>query len=829
MAEAALSPNALYSARPTVRINGTEQERVNGLLTAIEMNEHEDGLSTLEMKVENVASDAAGNSDFAFEDEATFKLGDTITVYLGEQSAPTEIFRGIISALEGDFTEDGAPTLTALAEDTLQKARLKRRTKTFDDQSIADIARSIAGDLGLTPQISGFSEPIGTQVQLNESDLAFLRRLLARYDGDLQVVGSELHVSPRRDVRRGTVELALHSQLRRVSVLADLAHQVSEVTVTGWDPARGQRISSRSTGFQQGPGSGRWGGDLLSSALGQRAHQIGHLAVDDRRRRARARGRELRRAPAALRDRARDRRGQPFDPRRHARAPHRPEPALQQHLLRHAVLPPLRPGAGLRNRLHRGERLPRPAMSRARELLEIPFAGLFTGGYLAEVINLDDPESLSRVQLRVLNFDGVDSHDGPIWARVACAFAGNNRGSFLLPDVGDEVLVVFVNGDPRFPVVVGGLWNGSDTSPETISGGRNRKKVIRSKNGVKVTLDDQDGQEQFIAETPGGQKITLKDGPGAVWIEDSNGNSVKLETAGITVTASAKVTVNASTVEISAGMVTVNAGMSRFSGVVQADTVITQHASSARSTRLAPETSGESMNGHEVMWTQPPALLGTPASRILPLARAALKRPAILRFNNDDFMDEFMNVLDIVTGAAARVPGAARDVARVHARTGAGAEAAAVDACFNASGSSRGAQPAGLTVPPSPPAESVPAGTPLKLYQPAHQRHYLVASSLVCGIAGLPDRGVEAGRGEQIGVRDPPPPAAVERHTGTRRRLGRARVGRAAARLRLAEGRHGSAAGARGRGAAAALRGQLRRERTPQAASFCRRDSGRQA
>jgi uncharacterized protein involved in type VI secretion and phage assembly len=214
-------------------------------------------------------------------------------------------------------------------------------------------------------------------------------------------------------------------------------------------------------------------------------------------------------------------------------------------------------------------------MTRARELLEIPLPGLFTGGYLAEVINLDDPESLSRVQLRVMNFDGVDSHDGPIWARVACAFAGNDRGAFLLPDVGDEVIVVFVNGDPRFPVVVGGLWNGSSTPPETISGGRNRKKVIRSKNGVKLTMDDQDGQEQFIVETPGGQKITLKDGPGAVWIEDSNGNSVKLEAAGITVTASAKVTVNASTVEISAGMVTVNAGLSRFSGVVQADTVIT--------------------------------------------------------------------------------------------------------------------------------------------------------------------------------------------------------------------------------------------------------------
>jgi uncharacterized protein involved in type VI secretion and phage assembly len=213
-------------------------------------------------------------------------------------------------------------------------------------------------------------------------------------------------------------------------------------------------------------------------------------------------------------------------------------------------------------------------MIRSRDLLEIPLPGLFTAGYLAEVVSLDDPDSRARVQIRVLNFDGVDGHDGPIWARVACPFAGDNRGAFLLPDVGDEVFVVFVNADPRLPIIVGGLWNGATTQPETISGGRNRRKVIRSKNGVKLTMDDQDGQEQFIAETPAGQKITLKDGPGAVWIEDSNGNSVKLETAGITVTAAAKVTVNASTIEMSAGMVTVNAGLSKFSGVVQADTVI---------------------------------------------------------------------------------------------------------------------------------------------------------------------------------------------------------------------------------------------------------------
>ena len=213
-------------------------------------------------------------------------------------------------------------------------------------------------------------------------------------------------------------------------------------------------------------------------------------------------------------------------------------------------------------------------MNRARQLLEIPLPGKFFGAHLAEVVSLNDPDNRARVQVRFYSFDGVDDHDGPVWARVAVPFAGNNRGAFLLPDVGDEVLVTFVNGDPRQPIVVGGLWNGSDTAPESISGGQNRRKVIRSKNGVKVTLEDQDGQEKFIAETPGGQKVTLQDGPCTVTIEDSNGNSVKLESAGVTITGAAKITLNAGQLAMSAGYGQVDSGMIKFSGVVQCDTLI---------------------------------------------------------------------------------------------------------------------------------------------------------------------------------------------------------------------------------------------------------------
>ncbi len=208
--------------------------------------------------------------------------------------------------------------------------------------------------------------------------------------------------------------------------------------------------------------------------------------------------------------------------------------------------------------------------------------GRWYGVFPALVSDIKDPDSQGRVKVKLPWSPDPSSGQYDAWARLATLMGGNNRGSWLVPDVDDEVLVAFEGGDPRRPYVVGGLWNGSDSPPESMDGGGNNyKKVIRSRNGVKITLDDQDGQEKFIVETPGGQKVTLQDGPGSVELVDRNGNSIKMESSGITVTSSAKVTINASNVEVSAGMVTVNSGMSRFSGVVQADTVISNSVISA--------------------------------------------------------------------------------------------------------------------------------------------------------------------------------------------------------------------------------------------------------
>jgi uncharacterized protein involved in type VI secretion and phage assembly len=203
------------------------------------------------------------------------------------------------------------------------------------------------------------------------------------------------------------------------------------------------------------------------------------------------------------------------------------------------------------------------------------YGGLFHGVYAALVADVVDPDGQGRVRVRLPWSPDPGGKSYEAWARLATLMAGGDRGSWFVPDPGDEVVVAFEAGDPRRPYVLGALWNGKDAPPETMdSGGRNEKKTLRSRNGVVVTLDDADGRESLTLTTPGGQSVRLEDGPGRIEIADAAGNTVELAAAGITVTSSAKVTVQASQVAVSAGMVTVDAGMSKFSGVVQADTVI---------------------------------------------------------------------------------------------------------------------------------------------------------------------------------------------------------------------------------------------------------------
>src|SRR2546423_5340544 len=117
--------------------------------------------------------------------------------------------------------------------------------------------------------------------------------------------------------------------------------------------------------------------------------------------------------------------------------------------------------------------------------------GRWFGIYPALVSDIKDPDGQGRVKVTLPWSPDTASGQYEAWARLAVLMAGNHRGTWFIPDVDDEVLIAFEAGNPVRPYVVGALWNGRDAGPTSMdANGRNTIKLVRSRNGVQITLDD---------------------------------------------------------------------------------------------------------------------------------------------------------------------------------------------------------------------------------------------------------------------------------------------------------------------------------------------------
>ncbi len=116
------------------------------------------------------------------------------------------------------------------------------------------------------------------------------------------------------------------------------------------------------------------------------------------------------------------------------------------------------------------------------------------GVVIGIVTNNNDPENLCRVKVK---FPWLSRDDESNWARVASPMAGNDRGLTFLPEVDDEVLIAFEYGDINMPYVIGSLWNGVDKPPYGNDDGNNNIRIIKSRSGHVIKLDDTEGEEKI--------------------------------------------------------------------------------------------------------------------------------------------------------------------------------------------------------------------------------------------------------------------------------------------------------------------------------------------
>lgn len=266
----------VINTRPTVRLAGQELPMLAANILRLSMRETQGGLSTLELVLIDILSHPDGGVTYGATRQSPIALGAEIKVYMGEASGPREIFDGHVTALEAEVGPDTPPLFTLLAEDKLFKARKTRRSRVFEQSSPADLVRAIASDHGLTPEVrDGLDAPTGTWVQMNESDLAFLRRVLNRVDAVFQVVGAKLQAGTAARDARASVTLTQGETLIRARLTADLADQTTEERVSGFDPETGEAVIATASSWEKGPGRGQEGPTILRDNFGDRREHHG--------------------------------------------------------------------------------------------------------------------------------------------------------------------------------------------------------------------------------------------------------------------------------------------------------------------------------------------------------------------------------------------------------------------------------------------------------------------------------------------------------------------------------------------------------------------------
>jgi uncharacterized protein involved in type VI secretion and phage assembly len=209
------------------------------------------------------------------------------------------------------------------------------------------------------------------------------------------------------------------------------------------------------------------------------------------------------------------------------------------------------------------------------------------------VKSVKDPDQQGRVQISLPYLGGQNDST---WAPVATLMSGGGRGSWFMPEVGDEVLVAFNQEDVAHPYIIGFLWNGQDKPPT--SGISEKVRRLRTVSGHQIDFDDIDGEEKITITTKGGhqiqmndtpgsegvsitttgkQQIQLKDMPASITIQTAEQSQVVISDVppGISIMApSGMLTINCLVANVTASALNVSAPITIFDGVVQAQTVI---------------------------------------------------------------------------------------------------------------------------------------------------------------------------------------------------------------------------------------------------------------
>lgn len=477
--------------------------------------------------------------DFKLSNEELLIPGKEIEITAGYHSDEETIFKGIVIKHNLRIRANTSQLIVECKDEAV-KMTVGRKSKYYYESTDSDIFEEIIGTYGLSSDVESTNHSHPELVQYNASDWDFLVSR-AQANGKLCFVDDGTITIAKPDVGQSEVEtVTFGSSLLDFDAEIDARHQVQKVAAYGWNHADQELVEVEG----QDPSvslNGNLSASDLNEVIGLENLELRHGgAVTDTELQDWADAKWLFQQLAKVRGRAKFQ-GIPSV---------KPNTILKLEGVGDRFSGNIYV-TGVQHVISEGNwvcnaqfGLSTEWFSETFEISAKPASGLLPAiqglqvGIVSQLEEDPDGEDRILVQIPIIN-----NEEEGIWCRVASPDAGENRGIFFRPELGDEVIVGFINQDPNDAIVLGMLHSSAKPSPITAADDNHEKGII-TRSEMKILFDDD--KKIITIETPAGKVISLDEDEGAITIEDDNSNVVTINGDGISMESAGDISIKAS-------------------------------------------------------------------------------------------------------------------------------------------------------------------------------------------------------------------------------------------------------------------------------------------
>lgn len=486
------------------------------------------------------ADGTAASGAFPLSNGQLFVPGNAVEVLAGTTDDAVSLFQGVVVRHSLKIRDHVAPQLVVECRHRAVKLTVGMKNGYFYDQKDSDIITTLVTGAGLTAEVDATSVIHKQQVQFGCTDWDFL--LMRAEASGLLVFTNDERVVAKAPVTGGAAvcTLMFGATILEMDVQMDARGQYSAVKSVSWDAAE-QQVLEKEANDPGISSPGNLDSDALAAVAGLDYFRLQHAAVPGEEAQAWADAQWLKSQLSRISGRIKCEGIATVNPGDTVTLS-----GVGERYNGDALVSGVRHDfdlvQGWKTHLQFGGL---DSWLGQEQQVAAPKAAALVPGInglqLGVVTSNEDPDGEHRVRVRMPLVNGQG--DGT-WCRVAALDAGEERGFFFRPEIGDEVVLGFVNDDPRQAVILGMLH--SSAKPAPLAGSDdNHEKVYQSRSGMKLSFNDE--TKILRLETPAGNAITLSEDEKSIRIQDQNNNKLAMTADGITLESSKAIILKAAT------------------------------------------------------------------------------------------------------------------------------------------------------------------------------------------------------------------------------------------------------------------------------------------